>query len=105
PLPRAVAVVLPTADEASDQRVLLLAIALVIAIALIAQAQDLAAAVLRTYTAERVLLDFRVKLFAHVQRMSLRYHDSEHADSVYRIQYDASAIQYVTVDGLIGLLS
>ncbi len=48
-----------------------------------------------TYTGERLVLDFRTRLFRHVQRLSLSYHDpSGTSDSTYRIQYDAPAVQH-----------
>src|SRR5205085_9531172 len=51
-------------------------------------------------------LDFRSQLVQQVQRLSLSYHDSRGtADSVYRIQYDASALQNILVDGAIPFVS
>src|SRR5437899_9982613 len=56
---------------------------------------------LRTWTAEKLLLDFRVRLFSHLQRLSLGYHDAKGTtDSVYRIQHDTASIQYLVIDGL-----
>src|SRR5262249_12118851 len=53
-----------------------------------------------------IVLNFRTKLFAHAQRLSLAYHDAKGtADSTFRIQYDAPALQYVTVSGIIPLVS
>src|SRR4029077_1768248 len=57
---------------------------------------------LRTYTGEKLTLAFRNKLFRHVQRLSVSYHDAKGTtDSTYRIQYDATAIQWMAVDGFI----
>src|SRR5439155_19984040 len=40
------------------------------------------------------------------QRLSLSYHDRKGtADSLYRIQYDAAALQNLTVDGLVPFIS
>ena len=51
---------------------------------------------------ERLVLDFRAACSAHVQRLSLSYHDARGtSDSTYRIQYDAPAIQYIVIDGVI----
>ena len=61
---------------------------------------------LYTYIGERLTLEFRSKLFAQVQRMSLAYHDSQGtADSIYRIQYDATSIQSLAIEGVIPFLS
>ena len=47
---------------------------------------------------------FRAKLLNHVQRLPLSFHDRYGAtDSVYRIQHDAPAVQYVVIQGLIPL--
>ena len=59
-----------------------------------------------TYTGERMLRDFRAKLFRHVQRVSLSYHDLKGtADTLYRIQYDATALQDIVVIGLVPFFS
>lgn len=101
PLPGFLDAWLP-ADTWSWEAVLALAVILLVGIALLSQLQALAASLLRTYTAEKLGLDFRAQLFRHVQRLSLAYHDSRGtSDSVYRIQYDTSAIQYVAIDGVL----
>ena len=82
--------------------VLVLAVILLVGIALLTQLQALAISLLRTYTGEKLGLDFRGQLFRHVQRLSLAYHDSRGtADSIYRIQYDTSAVQYIALDGVL----
>lgn len=75
---------------------------LVILTALLQNLQDLASSLLRTATGERLVLDFRARLFRHLQRLSLAYHDTRGtADSTYRVQQDAPAIRRVAIDGLI----
>jgi ATP-binding cassette subfamily B protein len=60
---------------------------------------------LQTYTGEKLVWDYRARLLNHVQRLPLSFHDSYGAtDSVYRIQHDAPAIQYVAIQGLIPLI-
>ena len=82
------------------------AIAVLIGIALAVSAQSLAAWYLQTYTGEKLVWDFRAQLLNHVQRLPLIFHDRYGAtDSVYRIQHDAPAIQYVTIQGLIPLMT
>jgi ATP-binding cassette subfamily B protein len=81
-------------------------VALLIAISFLLQLQDLLASLLASYTGEKLVLDFRARLFAHVQRLSFSYHDAKgSADSIYRIQTDALALQYLTVDGFIPMVS
>ena len=106
PLPDFLEAALPASLANSDTRVLILAAALLLAIALMTQLQALTTSLLRTYTGEKLVLDFRARLFRHVQRLSLAYHDSKGtADSTYRIQYDTSAVQYVAIDGLIPFIT
>ena len=83
-----------------------LAIALLLAIALVVNLQGLASWYLQTYTGEKLVWDFRAELLNHVQRLPLAFHDSYGSnDSVYRIQHDAPAIQYVTIQGIVPLIT
>jgi ATP-binding cassette subfamily B protein len=102
PPPRLLQSVLPSALAGSRSAVLVAAVVLLLVLAILTQLQNLASSILRTWTAERLVLDFRARIFSHMQRMSLSWHDSVGtADAIYRIQYDATSIQYITVDGLI----
>ena len=100
PLPRWLASALP--GGASTGAVLGAAAALVVLIALANLVRAAATQLLSTYTGERLVLDARARLLRHAQRLSLAYHDARgSSDSVYRIQYDASAIQWIATEGLI----
>ena len=106
PLPRWLAAALPAGVERTGTTALLGVAAFVVVLAFGKQLLDLAFSVLRSYTGERLVLSFRAKLFRHSQRLSLSYHDAVGtSDSTYRIQYDAPAIQWVTLDAFIPLLS
>lgn len=105
-LPRFLARFLPSGASRTDIAVLAMVAALPIVIALAKHILDLSFAVLRSYTGEKLVLTFRAKLFRHTQGLSLTYHDSGgSADSTYRIQYDAPAIQWIAVDGFIPIIS
>jgi ATP-binding cassette subfamily B protein len=105
PLPDFVYTLIPAAGK-SNMVILVLAVILLVLIALLSGLQLLGSSLLRTYTGEMLVLDFRSRLFRHVQRLSLSYHDSKGtSDSTYRIQYDTSAIQYVAIDGLIPFIT
>jgi len=83
-----------------------LTILVLLGIALLANLQGLASWWLQTYTGEKLVWDFRARLLNHVQRLPLVFHDHYGAnDSVYRIQHDAPSIQYVTIQGLVPLLT
>jgi ATP-binding cassette subfamily B protein len=106
PLPGFVAVIVPPGVQHSQTGVLMVAAGLVVLLALLKQLQQFGNIVLTTYTGERLLLQFRSRLFRHAERLSLAYHDRRGtADSTYRIQYDATAIQTIAVSGLIPLIT
>ena len=106
PLPRLYRMVLPASLEASVGAVVFLTASLMVLIALVDELQSFGAWLLETSTGERLVLDFRAKLFRHLQRLSLTYHDMKGtADSTYRIQYDAPAIQSIAVNGVMPFVS
>jgi len=83
-----------------------LAIFVLLGIAVLVNIQGLASWLLQTYTGEKLVWDFRARLLNHVQRLPLVFHDHYGAtDSVYRIQHDAPSIQYVTIQGMVPLLT
>src|SRR5690606_23355646 len=106
PVPRWLAAVLPDAALRSDVSILVFAAALVVVVALLTQLQTAGTTLLRTYTGERLTLGFRSRLFHHVQRLSLTFHDTRGpGDPLYRIQYDVPAIQYIAIEGLISFIT
>lgn len=105
PLPDWVAAWLPGGD-AGPGAALALAVALVIVIALATQIQRNGAWLLQAWTGERIVLAFRADLLGQVQRLSMTYHDQRGtADSLYRIQYDATSVHWVAIHGLTPLLT
>lgn len=83
-----------------------LAIGLLVALAILVNLQGLLGWWLQTYTGEKLVWNFRAQLLNHVQRLPLAFHDRYGAsDSVYRIQHDAPAIQYVAIQGIIPLVT
>ena len=104
PLPGFFDALLPTAVTRSDMALLVFAASLVVIIAVLSPLLEIGSSLLRTYTGEKMVLEFRARLLRHAQSVSLSYHDSRGTfDSTYRIQYDAPAIQWVTIDGIIPL--
>lgn len=102
PLPGFLHALLPAGTELPRAAALALAVGLLVGLALLGQLQSLASNLLRTYTGEKLVLSFRAQLLGHAQRLSVSYHDMNGtADSIYRIQYDAAALQYVPIDGVI----
>ena len=104
PLPGFLQPVVPDAFEESSFRLLIVAAVLQILIVLLGEGQQVAVYVLRTVTGERMTVRFRARLFRHVQRLSMLFHDTRGtADSIYRIQWDAPALQWITLYGLISM--
>ncbi len=102
PLPGFLGAITPGDMSDSQTFVLLVAAGLFVILFLLKALQQFGNLVLTTYTGEKLLLRFRSRLFRHAERLSLAYHDSRGtADSTYRIQYDAVAIQTIAVSGLI----
>jgi len=102
PVPGVMRRILPSAVLDSATGLLVFAVILLVAVTTLVYLKALALWVAQTYTAQKLVLSFRAKLFHHVQRLSLSYHDSRGStDSTYRIQYDAEAIQKVAIGGVI----
>ena len=100
------AMVLPSQLEGSSTSLLWIAVVLLLLIALMNQLQGLALELASTAAGERLVLDFRSHLFRHAQRLSLGYHDMKGtSDSVYRIQYDAPALQHLTIGATLPLVT
>ena len=96
----------PSAALSTPGRLLLACGGLLLAVCIVMQAQALASWMLQTWAGERLVHDFRARLFWHVQRLTLAYHEHRgSSDTSYRIQHDAPAIQFVTIQGLVPLVS
>jgi ATP-binding cassette, subfamily B, bacterial len=106
PWPSAMRLFIPSGSTSSGLAAALIVAMLIVVIALLRLLLEMAYAMLRAYAGERLVLSFRARLFRHVQRLSLSYHDSKGTtDSSYRIQYDAPAIQWITIDAIIPLIT
>jgi len=102
PLPWFLTPLIPAGSEHSIAFLLIFPAALLITIALLNQLQALTTMVLYTYIGEKLVLRFRAKVFLHMERLSLSYHDRKSSsESVYRLQNDASALSSVVLDGLV----
>jgi ATP-binding cassette, subfamily B, bacterial len=103
-LPQWVVAILPSGADRKSAVALGCFAGMMVTIALVKHLAEMGYAVLRTWTAEKLVLNFRSTMFRHLQRLSLTYHDTKGAaDSSYRIQYDAPAIQWIMVDALLPL--
>jgi ATP-binding cassette subfamily B protein len=104
PLPGFVDAFLP--DSITPTQLLIFTAALQIGVVLLTDVQTLAQNVLRTRTQEKLTLHMRSQLLAHVQRLSFAFHDRRGtADSLYRIQYDSTALGSMIISNLLPLLA
>ena len=86
----------------SSIRPLALVLGLSFGIALLSQLRGLALWLLSSYAGERLIFQFRNRLFAHLECLSVAYHETRGtADSLYRLQQDATAIKNIPIDGII----
>ena len=106
PLPSYLQPFLPMAATRSPAGALGVAIGLLLVVAGLSQLQALANKVVRKYVGEGLVLSFRATLVEQAQRLSLSYHDSTGtADSLYRIQQDAAAIENIMVEGVVPFIA
>jgi ATP-binding cassette subfamily B protein len=106
PLPAFVEWMLPDSMPRTAVAMLMFAAGFVIVVGFLTYLQQMLVWVLTTYTGERLVLNLRSKLFLHFQRLSLSYHDAKGStDSLYRIQYDATGIQYFVIETMLPVLS
>jgi len=106
PLPWFLETWLPRGLTQSPTGLLALAVGLLVGVAVLTQLRDFANALLTSYTGEKLLRGFRAQLFRHVQQLSFSYHDTKGtADSTYRIQYDATSVQKIIVDGVVPFIT
>lgn len=105
-VPKVLQGVVPESVQHSPSTLLAIAIGILVGARLLSYVISMVSTLVETSVCEGMVLDFRTLLFAHVQRLSLRYHDSiGTADSTFRIQFDAPSIQQITVNGIIPLVT
>src|SRR5260370_7110368 len=96
PLPHSLDTMVPMAIKGSEGNLLAMAIGLVLAVALLNQLREFGASFLTAYTGEKILREFRAKLFRHLQRLPLSYPDGQGtAHSLYPIHYHATPLHHL----------
>ena len=106
PLPSFLEPLVPSWMAASSSAMLWFAVTLVVVIALLGLMLRLGTWILQEYLGEKIVLEYRSKLFEHVSQLSLAQHDRRGGgDFIYRIQYDAPAIRWLVMDGALPFLT
>jgi ATP-binding cassette subfamily B protein len=102
PIPGFISPVVPEGLMESKLRLLGFAAGLQVLIILLTQLEELGSDALRAIAGQGMVKQFRARLFAHLQRLSLLYHDTRGiAESVYRVQEDAPAIREIAIGSVI----
>ncbi|HEU4686118.1 MAG TPA: ABC transporter ATP-binding protein [Nitrospira sp.] len=105
PLPASIRGWIPVEVQSSTTAMLVVLAAAYIGIAFCNHLQAMVLWVLSSYTGERLIYAFRSRLFEHLQRICVSYHDAHGAsDSVYRIQHDAASVKQIPIDALLPFL-
>jgi ATP-binding cassette, subfamily B, bacterial len=106
PVPGFIRMLFPENFVFSFSAVVFVSATLVIIVTLIENLHSFVSGLLETYTGEKLVLNFRMLLFNHIQRISLAYHDKKGtADSLYRLQWDTTAIRSLLLGSLPSLVS
>lgn len=86
--------------------VLVFACLLQVLVVVLSQLQTMFSLVAAAAVGERLTTAFRNRLFQHVQRLSLTFHDTRGiADSIFRIEYDAISVRHLVQEASVPLLS
>ena len=105
PLPAYVTWAVPAGFGTGTEAVLALAIILSVMIALFGIVHTAADWLLREYVAERMVLDFRGRLFLHSLHTSLLSHFKRGShEPAYRINLDAPALQWTALYGIVPVI-
>ncbi len=79
---------------------------LVVLVAIFENLYNLIIWIVNAQTGEKLVRSFRNRLFSHIQRLSLAYHDKKgSSDSIYKIQFDSSSIRTFIIGNLSPILS
>jgi ATP-binding cassette, subfamily B, bacterial len=106
PLPGYLRVLVPGSSSSSKEPAILLAIGILLAGAVLGNAQALLSIWSSNKVGNRITLDMRARVFRQMQRLSILYHDTKGVtDSTYRVQNDAPWLRQLAIDTLPPLIT
>jgi len=106
PLPKFISFFTPAGAGFDFASVLFITAILVIIVALIENLHIVATWILNIFVGEKLVLSLRSRLFNHIQRLSLAYHDTMGtSDAFYRLQWDTVAIRVFLIGNISPLIS
>ncbi len=106
PLPGYLRILAPSSSTGSKEPAILLAIGILLAGAVLGNAQNLLSIWSSNKVGNRITLDMRARVFRQMQRLSILYHDTKGVtDSTYRVQNDAPWLRQLAIDTLPPLIT
>lgn len=106
PLPGYLRILVPGSSPSSKEPAILLAIGILLAGAVLGNAQNLLGIWSSNKVGNRITLDMRARVFRQMQRISILYHDAKGVtDSTYRVQNDAPWLRLLAIDTLPPLIT
>ena len=106
PLPSFISFFFPSDFDFSLQAIVIIAIVFTLLIALADNIILAANWILSAFTGEKIVFNFRARLFNHIQRLSLAYHDRKGtSDALYKLQWDTQSIRVFLISNLSPLVS
>ncbi len=106
PLPGYLRILAPSSSTGSKEPAILLAIGILLASAVLGNAQNLLSIWSSNKVGNRITLDMRARVFRQMQRLSILYHDTKGVtDSTYRVQNDAPWLRQLAIDTLPPLIT
>jgi ATP-binding cassette, subfamily B, bacterial len=105
-VPEFLTILFPASRLRNPGDLLLISIAIQLGVAVLIQVHWYCNYLLKIRNGERMVLNFRSRLFEHAQQLPLSFHDSRGSgDTAFRLQDDAAALKSITLDGVLFLAS
>lgn len=106
PISGILALLVPDGLAMDFTAVVTLAVIFMVAVAIVDNINGYLLWLLSTRTGEKLVLQFRMLLFDHTQRLSIAYHDRMGtSDALYRIQWDTMSVRSLLLEQITALLS
>lgn len=104
PLPQFLLAVVPSSVQGDRESIFFIAVGLAVLVSVLHAVHGIVDWLLREYAAEKMVMDFRGKLFLHSMQIAENHHRNDGQDPAYRIHMDAPALQWTALYGIIPLL-